>query len=203
MNDSPTSDCNQNMQSEQASTQELKYYLQKADWTLSRLFAFLFNAAIFLFLLIISLASLILELINIFEYQEGLADISIIEIMFSVCLFMLLKRYWAYTKQTSLRWWDILTSPFIWYGKFILFAFFCASLVAFFDLYNGSEYYKIILLQGQSYDQISSFSAILLSLYIAVPSQSLITKPEIQPYHSEELDKPETTKIEPEVENVQ
>lgn len=203
MNHSSTNNDDQGIQPKKASSKALKNNFKKADWALSRLIAFLFNTTIVLVLITLSFTSLSFEFINIFEYHEGLTDISTIEIIFFISSFLLLKRYWAYTKQTSLRWWHRLSAPLIWYGKFILFALLCAALIAFTDLYNETELYKELLLHGQNYDQIISFSFILLSLYIAVPSQSLIVKPKEPISPSEKPEQPETTKSEPEVENVQ
>ena len=185
------------------SAKSCQNYLQEADWTLSRVIAFLFNAAIYLILMTLCATSLSFEVINIFEHQEGLADISIIEIMFITSFFILMKRYWAYTKQTSLRWWKIISSPLIWYGRFVLFTLFCASFIAFSDLHNGTELYKIIIVQGQSYDQIVSFGFVLMSLYIAVPSKDLIVRSETPAQPSEKPKQTETIKPDPEVENVQ
>ena len=186
-------------------TPSLKHYFQQADWTLSRLLGFMLKASIFIFLLGISLFALYLELLNIFEYQDGLADISTIEIIFFISFSVLLKRYWAYTKQTSLRWWHIVSAPFLWYGKFILAALLCASAVAFVDLFQGTDLFKTLMLQEQSYDQLISLSIILLCLYIAVPSQTLIVKsecdsPSEQPNNSDDI---KETQTEPEVENAQ
>ncbi|OZS42195.1 hypothetical protein [Photobacterium sanguinicancri] len=192
-----------NSQPEHTSTYQLKHYLREADWTLSRLFAFVFNAIIFLSLMTLSLISLGFELINILEYQEGLADISTIEIVFIVSLLVLLKRYWAYTAQTSFRWWNILASPLLWYGKFVLITWFCASFIVFGDFHEGTDHFQTVLIQGQSYSQLLSFTYILISLYIAVPSQSLIIKQgkaDLQPAVS---GSPEATQTKPEVENVQ
>lgn len=183
----------------------LKHYFQQADWTLSRLLGFMLKALIFIFLITLSLAALYFELLNIFEYQDGIADLSTIEIAFFVSFLMLLKRYWAYTKQTSLRWWHIVSAPFLWHGKFMVATLLCASVVIFQDLFQGTEYFKILMLQGQSYDQLFSLSAILLCLYIAVPSQMLIVKtecdsPSESPKNSDDI---KQTQTDPEVENAQ
>jgi len=203
MNDSFVNKSKPPLASKAPSAKSLQNYLQEADWTLSRVIAILFHTAIYLVLITLCAISLSFEVINIFEHQEGLADVSTIEIMFITSFFILMKRYWAYTKQTSLRWWNIITSPLIWYGRFVLFALFCASFIAFFDLHNGTELYKIIIVQGQSYDQIVSFCFLLISLYIAVPSKDLIVKSETPAQPSEKPKKTATIKPAPEVENVQ
>ena len=125
-----------------------------------------------------SIAALSFELLNIFEYQDGIYDVSTIEIIFFISFFVLLKRYWIYTKQTSLRCWHIISPPFLWHGKFITAALLCASAIVFIDLFEGTENFKSLLLLEQSYDQIFSFGIILLCLYIAVPSQNLILNPD-------------------------
>jgi len=155
-------------------TPSLKHYLQQADWTLSRLLGFILKALIYISLVSMSIAVISFELLNIFEYQDGLSDVSTIEIIFFISFLVLLKRYWVYTKQTSLRWWHIISTPFLWHGKFITAALLCASTIVFIDLFEGTEQFKNLLLLEQSYDQIFSFSIILLCLYIAVPSKDLI-----------------------------
>ncbi|MGV3002727.1 hypothetical protein [Vibrio sp. E150_018] len=152
----------------------LIHYLQQADWTLSRLLGFILKALVFIFLVSISITVVSFELLNIFEYQDGLADVSTIEIIFFISFLVLLKRYWVYTKQTSLRWWHIISTPFLWHGRFITAALLCVSTIAFIDLFQGTEHFKNLLLLKQSYEQIFSFGIILLCLYIAIPSQSLI-----------------------------
>ncbi|WP_406731805.1 hypothetical protein RJD39_08695 [Vibrio scophthalmi] len=186
-------------------TPSLKHYLQQADWTFSRLLGFILKALIFIFLIGMSLAVLCFELLNIFEYQDGLADVSTIEIIFFISFFVLLKRYWAYTKQTSLRWWHITSAPFLWHGKFMIAALLCASLVAFSDLYQGTDIFKSMMLEEKSYDQLISLSVILLCLYIAVPSQTLIVKvdkasPSKQPNNTDDIKQAQT---DPEVDDAQ
>lgn len=186
-------------------TPPLKHYLQQADWTLSRLLGFIFKALIFIFLVSISITALYFELLNIFEYQDGLSDVSTIEIIFFVSFLVLLKRYWVYTKQTSLRWWHIISSPFLWHGKFITASLLCTSVIVLEYLFQDAEYYKTLMLQEQSYDQILTFGIILLSLYIAVPSQKLIVKSESvssseRPNNTEDIKQEQT---DPEAENAQ
>ncbi len=175
---------------------------QRIDWTFSRLISFVLNSVVFLFLLTLGLSALVFEVTNIFEYQNGLADISTIEFIFSIGTLCLLKRYWSYTKQTSVRWWAIIATPIIWYGKFVLVAVLCAGAIAIVDLHEGSENFITALIEGQNYDQLLSLSAIWLSIYISVPSQQLITQPETDS-HSPKANNEQITPEEPEVENVQ
>ena len=180
----------------------LLQFSQQADWTLSRLISFLLNAVVFISLLTLGISTLVFEIMSIFEYQKGLADISTIEWIFAIGSLFLLRRYWSYSKQTSVQWWTIVTAPIIWYGKFVLVAMLFAGAIAAVDLYEGSSYFMAALIEGQNYDQLRSFSAIWLSIYIAVPSQQLIIQSETDSYspksHNEQI-----TPEEPEVENVQ
>ncbi|WP_413479369.1 hypothetical protein [Vibrio hibernica] len=138
--------------------------------------ATLLNICLFITLVGMALTSLWLELINIFEHQEGLSDISNIEAVFAVLALVLLRRYIFYTRQTSERWWNILSIPLIWYGRFVLFVWLGASIVAFSDLLEGTEYLNWAMLHGENYGQMFAFACILLSLYIAVPSKKKRTK---------------------------
>ncbi|MDV5169227.1 hypothetical protein [Photobacterium rosenbergii] len=138
--------------------------------------ATLLNLCLFITLVGMALTSLWLELINIFEYQESLSDISNLEAVFLALAIVLLRRYRFYTRQTSERWWNILSMPLIWYGRFVLFAWLTASVVAFSDFLEGTEYLNWALLHGENYSQMFAFACILLSLYIAVPSKKKRTK---------------------------
>lgn len=146
--------------------------LLELDWALGRVVAKLLNVSLLILILGIALTSLLLELTSIFEYQEGLSDISTLEAVFIVLTLVLLKRYIFYATQTSERWWNILSMPLIWYGRLLLFAWLTLSLLAFSDLLEGSDYLKRSFLHGENYIQIFSFSCILISLYISVPSKN-------------------------------
>ncbi len=94
--------------------------LHEVDWAFGRILAFLLNALFFMAILILSVTSLGLVLYGIIEYQEGLSDISNFEFMFIILLIILLKRYLNYTKKTGTQWWNRLTEPLLWHGKFVL-----------------------------------------------------------------------------------
>ncbi|MPX89664.1 hypothetical protein EHW58_02565 [Salinivibrio sp. VYel1] len=142
------------------------------DWAVGRVVATLLNVCLFIILVGVALLSLWLELNNIFEHQEGLSDISTIESLFVILALVLLRRYLFYTRQTSERWWNILSMPLIWYGRFVLFVWLAVSVVAFSDLLDGTEYLNWAFLHGENYSQMLAFACMLLSLYIAVPSKN-------------------------------
>ncbi len=155
------------------------------DWAIGRVVATLLNLCLVIILIGMALGSIWLELINIFEHQEGLSDISTAEAVFAVLALALLKRYFFYTRRISERWWNILFTPLIWYGRFVLAAWLVASIVAFSDLLEGTEYLKWALLHGENYNQIFAFACMLLSLYIAVPSKKKKVKVlDFQAYHA-------------------
>ncbi|XAG84587.1 hypothetical protein MRM63_00710 [bacterium 19MO03SA05] len=133
--------------------------------------ATLLNVCLFIALVGMALISLWLALINIFEYQEGLSDISDIEAVFVILALVLLRRYFIYTRQTSERWWNMWSMPLIWYGRFVLVAWLVVSVVALTDLQEGTKHLDLVRLHGENYIQMFTFSGILLSLYIAVPSK--------------------------------
>ncbi|MDD9194572.1 hypothetical protein PVK62_01830 [Aliivibrio sp. S3MY1] len=177
-------------------TLSLGRYLQQTDWIFSLILAFILRTLIFSFQISISIAVLYFQFSNIVEYQDGSADISTIEIIFFISFLILFKRYWAYSKQTSLHWWNLVISPFLWHGRFIIIALVCVVLSDSSPIEN----FEIISLQEQHLLQIISLSSILLSLYISVPSRTLIIKTEIKPLNTT---KSEEIKIESEVKNVQ
>ena len=152
------------------------HLLFELDWVVGRVVATLLSLCLFITLVGMALTSLWLELSNIFEHQEGLSDISTLEAVFTVLALVLLRRYIFYTRQTSERWWNILSMPLIWYGRFVLFVWLAASVVAFSDLLDGTEYLNWAMLHGENYSQLFAFACILLSLYIAVPSKKKRTK---------------------------
>lgn len=167
---------NQEFQPKKVSNNSLKYYFCEIDWALSRFIYFIFNSLIFLFLISIGLLSIGFELYEIFEYREGFADISIIEVVFAISVTALFLRYKSYSKQTSRHWWDVLTTPFICYGKLITIFWLVISLLAINDLNNNSDDYKTFIIHGQNYIQLLDFIFILISLYISVPSKKLRIK---------------------------
>lgn len=191
---------NKNTSTIKKSIHSLGGYLQLTDWTFSLILAFIFKTLIFIFLIFISLASIYFEFLNIFKYQNILSDISTAEIVFFISFLLLLKRYYTYSKQTSLRWWNIIITPFLWHGKFIL-----ANLVfaCFFILLYSFEYTTIqsLILQNKNISQFLSLGSILLSLYISVPSRSLIINQEIIQLNVEKTNKPEEIKTEKGFEN--
>lgn len=152
------------------------HLLFELDWAAGRVVATLLNVCLFIALVGMALTSLWLELSNIFEHQEGLSDISTIEAVFAILVLVLLRRYIFYTRQTSEHWWNLLSVPLIWYGRFVLFVWLAASVVAFSDLLEGTEYLNWAMLHGENYIQMFVFACILLSLYIAVPSKKKRTK---------------------------
>ncbi|ACH66145.1 hypothetical protein VFMJ11_1556 [Aliivibrio fischeri MJ11] len=191
---------NKNTSTIKKSIHSLGEYLQLADWTFSLILAFIFKTLIFIFLIFISLASIYFEFLNIFKYQNILSDVSTAEIVFFISFLLLLKRYYTYSKQTSLRWWNIIITPFLWHGKFILtnlvFACFLLLLYSF-------EYKTIqsLILQNKNISQFLSLASILLSLYISVPSRSFIINQEIIQLNVEKTNKPEEIKTEKGFEN--
>ena len=152
------------------------HLLFELDWAVGRVVAKLLNVCLFITLVGMALTSLSLELINIFEHQEGLSDISTLEAVFVVFALVLLRRYIFYTCKTSEHWWNILSMPLIWYGRFVLFVLLVASVFAFSDLLEGTEYLNWAILYGENYSQMFAFTCILLSLYVAVPSKKKRTK---------------------------
>lgn len=160
-------------------TSKIKYYLFRFDWVLSRFFLKIFNVFIFISIICIGLFSLATELENIFKYQEGIADISNVELLFLISFLILIKRYWSYTKRTSLRWWVIVTTPFIWFGKLMLIGW----IVFFFSIIyavmtenttiDATNYLLILFDQTENYWQLFTFFCILASLYISIPSYKL------------------------------
>ncbi|WNJ97746.1 hypothetical protein RND59_16600 [Vibrio ruber] len=149
----------------------LFHFIYEADWALGRLIAIILRSCLFLALLILALIFLVAEIYNIIEYREGLADISTLEAVFVVFLIVLVKRYLVYTKKTGLRWWDKITTPLIWFGKFVLIVWFAVSIIAFADLVKETDFLRWALLRSEHYSQIVAFTCILLSLYISVPSK--------------------------------
>ncbi|MGY5618268.1 hypothetical protein ACXHQ9_14255 [Vibrio cincinnatiensis] len=149
----------------------LLHLLFELDWAVGRIVATLLNVCLFIALVGMALISLWHALINIFEYQEGLSDISNIEAVFVILALVLLRRYFIYTRQTSERWWNIWSMPLIWYGRFVLMAWLVVSVVALADLQEGTKYLDLARLHGENYIQMFEFAGILLSLYIAVPSK--------------------------------
>ncbi|CAG9297558.1 hypothetical protein [Celerinatantimonas diazotrophica] len=156
-------------------TKTFSWYLKTIDWAFSHFIALIFKGIFFLTLIAISLASIVLEFRYIFEYNAGLADLSFVEIIFFVVLLILLKRYWVYSKQTSVHWWDLLTAPLLWYAKFNIFTFLSLFLILL-KLESDTHLSNLLFTQWQHYEQIVFFIGTLISLYIAVPSRSLIIK---------------------------
>ncbi len=175
----PTTDDPKNITSD-SQVFPLKQFFIEADWSLGRVLAVVFNACLFLFIIAIAILSLGAEFYSIIEYQEGLADISTVEAVFIVLTIILTKRYLNYSNKTSLRWWSKLTTPLVWYGRFMLVVWFAVSIVAFSDLYQETDYLQWAILRGENYSQLLAFTFILISLYISVPSKKLRLKTDNQ-----------------------
>ncbi len=149
----------------------LRHFLYESDWTLSRIMAITLQTLLFLATLTLAIMFLALEFYSIVEYREGLSDISTLEAVFVLFAFLLLKRYLAYTKKTHMHWWKKVTTPLLWFGKFVLIAWFATSIVAFADLMQETDYLSMAVLRGENYSQMLAFACILISLYISVPSK--------------------------------
>ena len=176
MDDSNIKNNNQETLPEKLSGNSFLYYFYEVDWTLSRILSYVFNSLSFLFLISLSLFSLGFGFIEIFEYKEGLSDISTIEIVFTISALVLLKRYLAYCKQTSTRWWNMVKVPIVYYGKFLTITWLVISLLAISDLKESTTYFNTFLIQGQNLTQLLDFIFILISLYISIPSKKLRIK---------------------------
>jgi len=159
-------------------------FLYEIDWAFSRALKVAFNVCLLTSVLIISLLSLALELYSIFEYQEGLSDISKFEIFCFIMVGLLLKRYLAYTKNCKLLWWRKLLTPLIWFGKFVVVMWIVLSFVIAYDVLYKTNYCNYILLSGEHYIQMLAFLCICISLYISVPSKNKrnkLTKVTLEP----------------------
>ncbi|MGF1749535.1 hypothetical protein [Vibrio cionasavignyae] len=147
-------------------------FLCEIDWSLGRMLANTIKLVLFLTTTVIAFFFLYITFADVFEYQDGLADLSSIEILFAVLSVILLDRYIRYSRRTTVEWWLLIVKPITWYGIFVLCAWFVASIFAFIDLWKGTSYVSWGLLRSENYSQALSFIFVLISLYISVPSKT-------------------------------
>ncbi|WP_311750776.1 hypothetical protein [Proteus columbae] len=146
-------------------------FFYELDWTLGYSFSIILRITLFLLLLTSSLTLVVLDFYFIFEYQEGISDISTLEIVFIVSVIILFKRYIAYTKVTTVSWWTKLTMPLVWYGCFSWLIWIIFSAFILFSGMNQDDYFILDILIIENYIQVLSFFLMLFSLYISVPSK--------------------------------
>ncbi|QKJ49509.1 hypothetical protein G9394_14720 [Proteus vulgaris] len=127
------------------------------DWTLGYSFSIILRITLFLLLLTSSLTLVVLDFYFIFEYQEGISDISTLEIVFIVSVIILFKRYIAYTKVTTVSWWTKLTMPLVWYGCFSWLIWIIFSAFILFSGMNQDDYFILDILIIENYIQVLSF----------------------------------------------
>lgn len=151
----------------------VRYYLTEIDWAISRGLNVMLTQLITLGVLAIAIASLYLEALNIFEYEEILADLSNIEIIFFVAVLILIKRYISYCKTTSVSPFTAFLTPLIWYGRFIVITLLIVLMVFISDYLTETKIVETVIISEQIYDQLIGFVLVLLSVYISVPSKSL------------------------------
>lgn len=150
------------------SPNKLKHILVEIDWAISRFFTRLVQVCGLLIILTASILFLCVILTGFIEYRDGLFDISTTEILFVLFGWLLVKRYLAYCKLTSLPWWKIITTPIAWLGCFFILILLFGLFFQYTQLISDSS-----IIGYENLSQLFLFGVVLLSLYISVPSKRL------------------------------
>ncbi|WP_345316157.1 hypothetical protein [Ferrimonas gelatinilytica] len=147
----------------------IKRFLFVSDWLLSRIVRKLFDFTIHVALLIVGFSTFWISIRLIFEYGEGLSDISRLEWWFCGLSLLLLWRYRRQLDETENSEWPAIRAPLLLAGKLsfilcfiVLFAFSVSvdhesSYVALNTFFVGSDF------------QLSIMSIVLASLYLSSP----------------------------------
>ncbi|MDB1124683.1 hypothetical protein [Vibrio algarum] len=157
-------------------TFSLKHFFTELDWAFGRFVVFVLESLSYLLLLGLGAFSIKFVIESIEEYQEGLSDLSNIEIAFLFFAFILFRRYLIYCEATSFGWLRQLTTPIVWYGKFSLVCILIGLSFAFLDLKNETDRLAYFIQSNKNYLQLLAFVLALVCLYISVPSKSLRTE---------------------------
>ena len=164
----------------------IKTLFIEADWALSRIIT---NLIKFIFITAIALTSFMLirkGMIGIFEYGEGLAELSNVEIGFIIAIIVLACRHLLYSSITSVSSWRTYGTPFFWFGVFILLGWSFISFLMFTDIKGIKEKIELYLHTQEHHLQLVLMATFLLSLYISVPSKKLIVQDESETIDTED-----------------
>lgn len=161
--------------------------LYEVDRAIGRVFANVLQFIIALLFLIFIVLSLLALVVSIFEYWEGLSDISPFELLFLISCVVLVERYVGYTRKASLDKWDRVSAPFIWFGKLMLVQFivFLAVLVGVVAVEDAMPMERVSteVFRLLNYGELFVLGSFLVSLYVAVPSR----KPRVKT-HNDDVD---------------
>ncbi|PKH02095.1 hypothetical protein CXF72_13340 [Psychromonas sp. MB-3u-54] len=153
--------------------ESFKKIIINIDWYFARILRWMFETSIYVALIFIGAMVLILVFQSLIEYGEGLSDLSMSELLFCGLLLILILRYIFIIKRTSVKWYNAITKPFIVIASFAVITSLFIGVIAIPDIMKGSSVIRSLTQTEVNILQVISFSIVLLSFYIAVPSPSL------------------------------
>jgi len=123
-------------------------------------------------LFIAGLASFAMIPFAVFEYGEGLHDVSAHEWFFLVLIALLLWRYWIHCSHFNATFWTRISRIFLFMGGFLFIeiAFYIASVIG--GLNAGLSYDQALSNADTNFwGEIFSWVGVCLVLYLASPSE--------------------------------
>ena len=157
-------------------------WFELADWSLARGIAYVITVLNTTILFLLGLLALPFQYLMVFEYHEGISDLSLIEVAGAIVIIVLLQRYNSYSKKANVKSREWFCSPFIWLGKFMLLGGVVSGLLLLGYVINDNQHiYEMntlppVFWKFDDYVQLYAFLCTSLSLYISIPSRDRLLK---------------------------
>ena len=142
----------------------------KLDWGFSTFISALIKSLINIGLTCIGLSLLIYSIISIYEYDEGLADLSRIELVYMFVVFLLYMRIKSIVLKSTVPWWKAVFSPFMLIGRLAVILFLVA--VGFGVYANKTDLAQQVFLFEETLIELVTYGTVILGLYCGIPDLS-------------------------------
>lgn len=141
------------------------------SWSLIQLFKFLFFSIILLFG-VVSIPGVYFEL---FEYKEGLRDLSNVEIVFLFLFVVIIYRHVSYCFKYKIGIWNSIIRPFYALGALVFVSFAVIGYwicILYFDDNAKSIRIEDVFVTPNGIEQLIILTATLLAIYLATPTSA-------------------------------
>jgi len=105
----------------------------------------------------------------IYEYSEGLADLSWIEILLIGVLIALLTRHFKHCRKRKLHWWETIRRPFISVGWFYLVSIGCVLVLLALKIITFDDIYESYLMPDSLIIELIWFGFVFASILLGTP----------------------------------
>lgn len=140
------------------------------DWGFSSFFNTLIKSLVSTGLTFIGLAVLIFSIVQMYEYGEGLADLSRYELIYFILVYFLLKRVRAVIKKSTVPFFKAIFSPLILIGQLAVVLALLVGGLALMDLTNKTDMVMNIYLFEETQVELVTYVTVILGLYCGVPA---------------------------------